>query len=410
MAPTGRGKTVGLIIYLLDYLSTNNQSLAFFLLPTKELINQVFKTFQQLNHAGLIITKLGSETKLTQLIQARVIIGTPQKITTYQTRFNKNVVYKHQILVLDEVDGLIELGFLEDVKQFIKNQKRYLVKKIAASATIRKGLIYQLKTLFKQPKILLDQSPKINQPDHYFLLVRPETKLTSLITILKQTQNHGGTIVFVNTKNVLFELETTLQQQTNLKIITFHGDLTTNERNRLMSLIKHDQQVIILATDLLARGISLKNLQTVINYQLPKEAIWYTHRSGRTGRYQQPGTVITLVNNSQLGDLKNLAKNGITFQEMKLKGDQLVFKTKQPIRHQPQHNPELAAAIKKIRVQSPKVVKPNYQKNLKAKIAKTKQQFKRKIIEQKIQKQLLTKWKNASSKKSRTISKKSRFN
>lgn len=375
VAPTGRGKTLVLIIYLLNYLAKNPKHQAFFLLPTKELVQQVYSQTQKLNNLAITLTRLTAHTTLAQLAQSQLLITTPQKLRSQQVNLNKFKTHKKQLVVLDEVDCLIELNFLEDVKLFLKSQQPYLVKKIATSATVRKGLMHQLKILFKNPDILIDQSGKINQPQHTFLIVRDENKFASFVKVLTSHPKEGGTIVFLNTKNDLFKLANQLKTQSKLKFVVFHGDLPATERKRLMTLIKHNEQVVILTTDLLARGISLQQLQNVINYQIPKEKMWYIHRAGRTGRYQQPGTVINLVTDYELSVLKKIVQNNFSLQEIKLKTNKLVskkpFTKSQPLRL----NPDLEQEIAKIKVQSLKKLKPNYKKVLKSKIDQVKRNF-----------------------------------
>lgn len=345
------------------------------MLPTKELVQQVYSQTQKLNNLAITLTRLTAHTTLAQLAQSQLLITTPQKLRSQQVNLNKFKTHKKQLVVLDEVDCLIELNFLEDVKLFLKSQQPYLVKKIATSATVRKGLMHQLKILFKNPDILIDQSGKINQPQHTFLIVRDENKFASFVKVLTSHPKEGGTIVFLNTKNDLFKLANQLKTQSKLKFVVFHGDLPPTERKRLMTLIKHNEQVVILTTDLLARGISLQQLQNVINYQIPKEKMWYIHRAGRTGRYQQPGTVINLVTDYELSVLKKIVQNNFSLQEIKLKTNKLVskkpFTKSQPLRL----NPDLEQEIAKIKVQSLKKLKPNYKKVLKSKIDQAKRNF-----------------------------------
>lgn len=271
IAPTGKGKTVSLVIHLIDYLSQNNDVQAFFVLPTKELINQVFDVFKFLTkNIKLNIRASTKSLHVNAFSNANLVLITPDKLKSYSVFLGKNIHKKKYMLVLDEADTLIEMGFVEDLKFFLKFNKKFLVRKIAASATIPKNLFTQLKLWFKDYGVVIDESKKVVKSQHYYLITREEKKLDDLLVILNYVKEKTGTILFCNSKSDLLDLHQKIKIHSDFRIVLFHGDLTEQQRKKTLSFINNNEQVVVFATELLGRGISIKHIETVINFDLPK--------------------------------------------------------------------------------------------------------------------------------------------
>ncbi|MDQ0513771.1 ATP-dependent RNA helicase CshB [Mycoplasmoides fastidiosum] len=395
VAPTGTGKTISLLIFLIDYLLKKPDQKAFFVFPTKELIQQVFDVAKQLNFTKLIkVVILNKTTKIENLIQKHLILATPERLKVFSKEIKNHLQKFRLVLALDEVDVLIEMGFLNDIQFFIKENRGLITKKIAASATIPKGLMQQLKIWFKTYESLIFNQKKITESKHYYLITRPEKKNNDLLVILDYLNTLTGSIVFFNTKKELESVHQWVVQNSQFRPILFHGEMQERERIQAMNLINHRNIVTIFATDLLARGISIKHLQMVINYEMPKDNVWYMHRSGRTGRYNQPGKIISLVTDNEFNIINHLTKKDIKFYEAKLNNKKIVFKdqTFKKIKI----NENLETEIKQIIAKAPKKIKPNYKKKIKVQIKKAKTKAKRQEIEKNIKKKLIDKWKEES--------------
>ncbi|WP_391591968.1 DEAD/DEAH box helicase [[Mycoplasma] cavipharyngis] len=395
VAPTGMGKTLGLTIYLVDFLLSHPNLQAFFVFPTKELIQQVFRICKQLSFNQLIeISQLNHKIKINNLLNKQLILTTPKQLQDFGLMMQKEPTKSKMILVLDEVDTLIEAGFLNDIQTFMQINKSLIIKKIAASATIRKGLMQQLKIWFKTYHSLIFNSKKITNSQHYYLITRKEKKNQDFLTVLNYAKNLTGTIVFFNNQEELVSTYQYLITNSEIRPIVLYGKMSHRERTKAMNLIHQRDLVIIFATDLLARGISIKHVQTVINYSLPKDQIWYLHRSGRTGRYQQPGKIINLITDQEFIKINQLTKKSLKFFEVKILANNLVFKDRSY--QKKSLNPQLSQQIKQIIAQADKRVKPNYKKKLKNKIKAAKNKVKRQQIEAQVKQKLINKWKQES--------------
>ena len=212
-----------------------------------------------------------------------------------------------KMVIIDEADKLLEMGFIDDVKQIIaKLPKRR--QSAMFSATFPPTIVKLAKSLLNTPvSIEIDPNnmaaKKVKQLVHYV----DEEQKVSLLSFLIGSKNWKQVLVFVNTKHKANTLVEHLNLD-GLKSSAIHGDKTQGARNKALQLFKEEKIRVLVATDVVARGIDIINLPHVINFELPINNEDYIHRIGRTGRAKQNGEALSLVCAKEVEQLRELEK------------------------------------------------------------------------------------------------------
>jgi ATP-dependent RNA helicase CshB len=207
----------------------------------------------------------------------------------------KYITHQVQTVVFDEVDMTLDLGFFNHINQLMSIIDYPQLQKIACSATTHDSLANQLKKYFANTKVISETNTIwSNQLVSHNLVytsdfVNPNKTLLGLLKIIKPF----CCLIFANTikdSQMLYEL--LIQNQYNACLI--NKDISSRERKRLFNEINKSKYQYVVCTDLLSRGVDIVAIDTVINYGLPNDDIWYMHRIGRTGRNNKPGTSYTI--------------------------------------------------------------------------------------------------------------------
>ncbi|WP_419175899.1 ATP-dependent RNA helicase DbpA [Desulfosediminicola sp.] len=308
-AKTGSGKTAAFGIGLISKLDVTKfrvQSLV--LCPTRELADQVAKELRRLaraTHNVKILTLCGGVPFGPQygslLHGAHIIVGTPGRILKHLGK--KNLSLKDlDTLVLDEADRMLDMGFIDDIDEIISKMPEerqtllfsatYPKKILNLSATIQNEAI-SIQTVSAEPA---------NKITEYFYQIPKNEKLSVLIKTIAH-HNPGNTLVFCNTKieaqNVAEELH-----DAGIDAQPLHGDLEQIERTDVLVQFANNSCSVLVATDVAARGIDIKELEMVINYDVPLTRAVYTHRIGRTGRAGKEGIAVTLFTDSEAREVE----------------------------------------------------------------------------------------------------------
>ena len=296
-AKTGSGKTAAFGIGLLSCLDVKTfriQSLI--LCPTRELVDQVTKELRRLarfQHNIKILMLTGGESFGKQLgsltHQAHIIVGTPGRVLKHLKK-ESLVLSNLKTLVLDEADRMLDMGFIEEIEKvlsFVPKERQTLLfsatynnEILAISKKIQKNAI-NIKTTEKEVQ------NKINQEFY-----ETNDKIDTLIKIFANYKPQN-VIVFTNTKLEAKELAESLIQN-KIDALAIHGDLEQYERNDVLVQFANKSCPVLIATDVAARGLDIKELSMVVNYDLPHAKETYIHRIGRTGRAGAEGIAITL--------------------------------------------------------------------------------------------------------------------
>ncbi len=304
-AQTGTGKTAAFLLPVIHALMEHkNQSTslkALVVVPTRELALQIDQALEGLSY----FTDISSfalygggdgagfdQQKKALTMGTDVIIATPGKLISH---LNMDYVNTKELshLILDEADRMLDMGFFEDIMRIVS----YLPEKrqtLMFSATMPPKIRQLAQNLLKNPEqISLSISKPAAGVMQVAYLVHEKDKV-SLIKRLLDKESLQGVIVFSRTKRGVKEISKILNK-TKLNVEEMHSDLTQDEREDVMRRFRNRKVQCLVATDILARGIDIKELQLVVNFDVPDEAEDYVHRVGRTARADQSGLAITLI-------------------------------------------------------------------------------------------------------------------
>ncbi len=318
-AQTGTGKTLAFLIPAIERLlkTVVRKPQVLVLVPTRELAMQVHQHYENLRdklpQAALVIGGLSEKRQIETLRRgARLVVATPGRLEDLHKR--KLVDLRAiEVLVLDEADRMLDMGFLPAIKRIIGSlpaQRQTL----CFSATMPGGIAELVKQYMRSPeRISLGSTLKpANTVELQAFEVGPTEKLDALRQLLYSEK--GQTLVFAKTKRGTERLAKNLMRD-GFSVGMIHGDRTQAQRTRALTDFSGGKSQILVATDVAARGIDVSDIAHVINYDLPQVAEDFIHRVGRTGRAGQQGKASTLVTGAELLELRHIERT------MKLKID-----------------------------------------------------------------------------------------
>lgn len=305
LAETGSGKTGAFGIPLIEKVNPDiRDTQAVILCPTRELAMQVSEQIQKLSQYKklTIATIYGGASYIPQENAlrkgAQVVVATPGRLIDFIEQ-GKAKLNKVEVIVLDEADEMISLGFKEALEQILESLKEDS-QRWMFSATMNKQVRQIADTYLSEPQqVLMSKSGELPQTiEQLYYPVKSSKRNEALIRILQATTDFYG-IVFCQTKLEVDSVSESLTKQ-GLFVEAFHGDRTQKERERILKKFREKTITVLVSTDVAARGLDVKNLTHVINYSLPWDVESYIHRIGRTGRNGQKGVAISLVSGDQM--------------------------------------------------------------------------------------------------------------
>lgn len=301
-ANTGTGKTAAFLIPLVHNILTKKTSRVLIIAPTRELaiqINQELKDFKK-NTAIASTLCIGGASLGVQMHELRrnpqFVIGTTGRLLDLE-RNNAIHFNSFTTIVLDEVDTMLDMGFINDIKQIVAGlpAKRH---SLFFSATIPKKLHELMQTFLKNPiAVSVQKRQSAENVNQQVINYDAHTKIDILHDLLIKPEC-TRTIIFLRTRRAVDKLFKALAER-GFKVAAIHGDKTQAQRNKALQLFKEGKVNILLATDVVARGIDIENVSHVINYDLPQTHEDYIHRIGRTGRADKVGQAITFVESTK---------------------------------------------------------------------------------------------------------------
>lgn len=309
-AQTGTGKTAAFALPIVDKLSPNGTAQVLVLSPTRELATQTAAAFDNFSKYSDIETALvqggvNMDAQIRKIASgADVIVATPGRLLDHISRRTlslKTVKY----LVLDEVDRMFDMGFIEDVSNII----RYCPKcrqTLFFSATMPDEVLRLSKWALKDPEnvgVGIVHSPA-DTIEHFIYPVDGIQKYDMLIEILKKI-DFSSLIVFTRTRMDADRISQWLEGH-DYPVSTLHSDRTQRERDKALEDFKSGRNKILVATDIASRGLDISNVSHVINYNVPEHSEDYVHRIGRTGRANHEGMAITLYSSEETEFLKRI--------------------------------------------------------------------------------------------------------
>ena len=303
-AQTGTGKTAAFGLPILDKIKPGKPFQCLILEPTRELAAQVQEALDRfakhLNvKVGLIYggVKYGGQLKMLEN-GVEILVATPGRLLDHMGQ--KNLHLKDvDFLVLDEVDRMLDMGFLPDVRRIVEacNKERQTM---LFTATMPPAIKKLTEWVLNNPEVVeIGQSRSAAETvTHAFYPVVERQKYKLLTAILEQTQ-FESVIIFTRTKFNADMISRRLERS-NHSVAVLHSDRTQGERTAALAGFKSGKFEVLVATDIAARGLDIAGVTHVINYDVPLHAEDYVHRIGRTGRAQQEGDAFTLLTEEEV--------------------------------------------------------------------------------------------------------------
>ncbi len=299
-AETGSGKTIAFALPIMDKIERGKGLQVLVLTPTRELcvqVNSVFNDFGK--DSGLkaisVYGGVGIEPQIKNIRTSEIVVGTPGRILDHMSRGTisfSNVKF----LVLDETDRMLDMGFIDDVERIIRQVPKNR-QTLMFSATISYDIEGIMKRHLRNPVMVWTKSQvdarKLRQ--FYYDIHYQNDKFPILVHLLKHA-TPGLAIVFCGTKDETSIVAKNLRKQ-GIDAMEIHGGMTQHMREKSLESLKREKIDVLVATDVAARGLDIKNVTHVYNYDVPKTGKEYIHRIGRTARAGEDGDAITLLTN-----------------------------------------------------------------------------------------------------------------
>lgn len=296
-AATGSGKTLAFGAGMIQKAQRNRGIQGLVLTPTRELAEQVKKELSYFSKKkGLRVTAVyggvSINPQMTRLETAEIVVGTPGRVLDHMGR-NTIDLSNVNVLVLDEADRMADMGFIDDVKRIIsgcpKDRQTLLF-----SATITDDIYWITKNHMKDPvKISVESYVDPKKLKQIYYDVDDKGKFALLVHLLKE-EKEGLVMVFCNTqKNTDFVARNL--KALGINALAIHGGFTQAKRNKTMEDFHNKNVNVLVCTDVAARGLDIKGVSHVYNYDIPKESKQYIHRVGRTARAGSEGIAINVL-------------------------------------------------------------------------------------------------------------------
>ena len=294
---TGSGKTAAFGVPIVEKVQRGKGLQSAIIGPTRELVNQVSAEMQKFSrHKRLgIATVFGGvslEPQVQKLRHADIVVGTPGRMLDHMQRgtLRLNGI---KILVLDEADRMLDMGFIDDIRKII-SQTPANRQTLLFSATMPDEIVDIAHRFMRHPvKIMGEKQVSHHLLKHCYYDILQEEKLSLLEYLIKKEKPHLA-IVFCGTRHITDFVARELERA-GLEARAIHGGMGQDSRMRVLEGFHRGKPHILVATDVAARGLDIKNVSHIFNYDIPKTAEEYTHRIGRTARFGKTGETMSLL-------------------------------------------------------------------------------------------------------------------
>ncbi|MBD3671946.1 MAG: DEAD/DEAH box helicase [Planctomycetaceae bacterium] len=314
LARTGTGKTTAFVMPILEQIDlSKNIPQALILAPTRELSEQVAKEAEKLSshspcHTVCLVGGRPIRSQINEIKKGpHLIVGTPGRLIDLIRRRELNLK-TIKFVVLDEADRMLDIGFRPDIEKILRRcpKKRQT---LLLSATMAPE-IEQISQKYMQSPEKIDVTQgdaPAQQIEQFYLTADPDRKFGALVHLLKQ-ERPQQVIVFSRTKIGADKLFKKFSQKLGKQVASMHGDLPQGKRDQVMKKFRQGNVRMLIATDVVGRGIDISGISHIINYDIPEFCDDYLHRVGRTGRLSSDaqGRAITFVTREQGDQLTNI--------------------------------------------------------------------------------------------------------
>ena len=310
-AHTGTGKTAAYALPMLERLSSTSLNVeGLVIVPTRELAKQVAEDIQSFGKytSFKILPVFGGQSIELQIEKLKrkvhIIVGTPGRLIDHLRRRSLDLSHV-KFLVLDEADRMLEMGFIEDVRFILEhipsNRQTCLF-----SATMPEEVLGIAERYMRNPeKILIDKDEiALEEIEQLYCVVEQRRKFNTLCELIDQLQIRRA-IIFCRTKLETDRIAEQLERR-RYPTLALHANLTQSRRDYVMEKFTINSALLLVATDLAARGLDIEKVDYIINYDVPRDPLMYFHRIGRTARAGNHGTAITLVTYEEGSELEEI--------------------------------------------------------------------------------------------------------
>jgi ATP-dependent RNA helicase RhlE len=313
-SPTGSGKTLAFGIPMVDLIESGSGDLAALVLaPTRELASQIVDELDSICRAkGLSIAAVyggvGFGPQSAAARRADIVVATPGRLEDLLSR-NTISLNRVRILVLDEADRMLDMGFKPAVSRIVAQTAKDR-QTLFFSATLE-GATGKLAAAYTRDARRHTQEPTVDAEadiEHSFVHVESQSAKLDHLTAQLRDGERGRTLVFVRTKRGADRLVKRLRSN-NLEAVAMHGDKSQSQRERALARFERGDVDTLIATDVAARGIDVADVTHVINFDAPGDQDAYVHRIGRTGRAGNRGAGISFVLEDQVGEMRRIARD-----------------------------------------------------------------------------------------------------
>jgi len=330
-AITGSGKTLAYVLPAFERIDVNSKELhTIILAPTHELvvqINNVIKALAKNSGRAVRSTTIIGQVNIKRQVEAlkkkpHIIVGTPGRILEL-IKMKKLKAHQTKTIVIDEADKMLSDSNIQSVKDVIKptlRERQIMV----FSASIPQDSVNRAVEIMKDPTLVNITEEKINSDIEHLCVVAERRDKIDVLRKLIHATKPKKTIVFINRNERIQEVALKLTHH-KIKAVGIYGNSTKAERKAMLDAFRSGKATVLVASDLVARGLDLRDITHVINLDIPENLNEYTHRAGRTGRAGKSGTAITIVTDREIATLIQIQNlTGIEFEAKEVREGKLV--------------------------------------------------------------------------------------
>ncbi|ELP90559.1 DEAD box ATP-dependent RNA helicase, putative [Entamoeba invadens IP1] len=319
-AKTGSGKTLSYLIPLIEYMYRSQWFergglCALVMAPTRELAQQIFDVYSKIAgdkyNAALITGGKDEKLEAKALYQTNFLVCTPGRLLYHLENTPKFNVTPLRFLVLDEADRILDMGFKKELTSILD----YLPKKrqtLLFSATQTKSVKDLIRLSLTHPEFIsVDEQSEFSTPENlkqFCLILKERQKVNVLFSFLKTHTNSKIIVFFQTCKQVRFFFETFKQLRCGLELNLLYGKQSANSRYSRYESFAELERGALFCTDIASRGLDVKNVDWIIQYDCPEDTAQYIHRAGRTARYNKAGNALLLLSEQQSSFVEKLQK------------------------------------------------------------------------------------------------------
>ena len=396
---TGSGKTHAYLVPIIEKTDTNlNRLQTIIVAPTRELARQTYEFARQFQrfYQTLRVRLYTSEADVTQneegvSVPPQIVIGTPGRLKDLLVDKHILTLQNVKTVVLDEADMLLDLGFFADIENIFALLKD--PQTMVFSATLKQNLRDELAKFVRSDFEFENEKTETSSTvRHHLIDIKHQGTVNALVSFLNIRKPYLC-IVFASTVKMVNEVAKGLKNN-GINAIYFSGSLDDRSRKKAIREIRSNKYSVIVASDLLSRGIDIPDVTDVISVDLPSDLDFYHHRAGRSGRFGKEGDSWVFYNADSVKEAKRIMDEGVNFDfyvlrkdELKLDPVGLLSKTKLSKKKEFPEEEKKEISIAKA-LARPKHIEPMYKKKKQFAIEKVKRKYRKKAIQKSIRKEL----------------------